>query len=102
MKILTGDPIQLDLAHKNFQNEFENLKNLKHQNIVQVFGNCYETTEGTPLEFNGRIVQTVNVHRALCMEYMHNGSLHKYLSGIRCSILVNHFHERIILLEITC
>lgn len=76
-----------DLDFKQFRNEFYNLKKVKHENIVQFLGYCYEI-ETTRSECNGIIVPIEEIHGALCFEYMHNGSLKNHLSGM----LLLHFH----------
>jgi len=37
----------VNLDFKQFQNEFYNLTKLKHQNIVQILGYCFETEKKT-------------------------------------------------------
>ncbi|XP_066358030.1 cysteine-rich receptor-like protein kinase 7 [Miscanthus floridulus] len=69
----------LQLDDQQFANEFRNLKMLKHQNIVQILGYCYETNK-TPTKYNGKTVLAEKTYRALCFEYLHNGSLEKHLS----------------------
>jgi len=68
-----------DLDREQFRNESYNLTMLKHKNIVQVIGYCYET-EQKYTEYNGIKVLAEETHRALCLEYLHNGSLKKHLS----------------------
>ncbi|CAO2146578.1 unnamed protein product, partial [Urochloa humidicola] len=70
----------INLDHKQFENEFNNLTKLDHQNIVRLFGYCYEI-EQIPMEYNGRTILIEKTYRALCLEYLHKGSLQKYLSG---------------------
>ncbi|XP_062182481.1 cysteine-rich receptor-like protein kinase 44 [Phragmites australis] len=76
VKMLRDD---LGLDDNLFQNEFGNLMKLKHDNIVRLVGFCYES-KGNVNEHNGRIVVAEKLYRALCFEYMHNGSLQKHLS----------------------
>ena len=64
---------------KQFKNEFELLRVLKHQNIVQLVGFCNETEKVTA-NYEGRIVVAEEIHRALCLEFVPNGSLGKFLS----------------------
>ncbi|KAL6870932.1 hypothetical protein ACP4OV_014780 [Aristida adscensionis] len=63
-----------------FKREFENLWRVGHQNVVELLGYCYEIR----LEFvelgDGKTAFGQNIYRALCFEYMHNGSLKKHLS----------------------
>ncbi|XP_012700956.1 putative disease resistance protein At1g58400 isoform X2 [Setaria italica] len=74
-----------DLDDKQFQNEFYNLMKLKHNNIVQILGYCYEI-EQISIEHNGRIVLAEKTYRALCFEYLHNGSLQKHISDEHCGL----------------
>ncbi|KAM3410923.1 hypothetical protein ACQJBY_002875 [Aegilops geniculata] len=63
-----------------FQKEFENLRRLKHQNVVQVVGFCNESDK-VVAEYNGKQVIAEEMHTAVCFEYVHNGSLAKHISG---------------------
>ncbi|CAL5027875.1 unnamed protein product [Urochloa decumbens] len=69
----------LDHDFKQFENEFDNLTKVKHVNIVQFLGYCYEI-EQTRIDWGGTIVLAEKTHRALCFEYLHNGSLQNHLS----------------------
>jgi hypothetical protein len=69
-----------------FQREFENLMMLEHQNIVRLVGYCYET-QHEPMQYMGRTIFPEKTYRALCFEYMQNGSLQKHISGM----MVVHF-----------
>ncbi|XP_021302062.1 uncharacterized protein LOC8067139 isoform X2 [Sorghum bicolor] len=68
---------QIDSQH--FENEFGHLKRLKHENIVRLLGFCDES-EPIIAQYGGRQVHCEVIHRALCLEYMPNGSLTKLLS----------------------
>lgn len=70
-----------NLDYKEFQNEFNNLKILEHQNVVQVLGYCYEIKQKLYTMPDGSKVFVDEPFIALCFEYMHNGSLQKHLSG---------------------
>ena len=70
----------LQLDDQQFANEFHNLKMLKHQNIVQILGYCYETKREF-VEYEGKFVLADEIYRALCFEFMHNGSLQEHLDG---------------------
>ncbi|KAL6888922.1 hypothetical protein ACP4OV_009948 [Aristida adscensionis] len=63
---------------KEFLKEFNNLTKLKHQNIVKMVGFCNEA-EDVPTNYEGKIILAQRMHRALCFEYMCNGSLQKHL-----------------------
>jgi hypothetical protein len=69
------------LGYKQLQNEFYNLKKLKHENIVQILGYCYETKEITLIMPDGSKISADERYTTLCFEYLHNGSLQKHLSG---------------------
>jgi len=79
--LFRNDPDQLRNDQEQFRNEFYSLRMLKHKNIVQVLGYCYETKQ-MPMELNGIKVLAEETHRALCLEYLHSGSLKKHLSGM--------------------
>ncbi|CAM0149650.1 unnamed protein product [Urochloa decumbens] len=68
------------LDDKDFKNEFQNLAKLDHQNIVQLVGYCNES-EDHVVEQDGRQFTAQKLHKALCFEYVDNGSLNKYISG---------------------
>ncbi|CAL5017354.1 unnamed protein product [Urochloa decumbens] len=74
-----------DLDYNQFRNEFNNLMKVKHDNIVKFLGYCYEI-ERTEIEFHGRTVLAEETHRALCFEYLHNGSLQKHLYNESCGL----------------
>ncbi|KAJ1275251.1 hypothetical protein BS78_05G121900 [Paspalum vaginatum] len=77
VKKLRDDPRFDD---KQFEKEFYNLKILQHQNIVRFVGYCYET-QHMPYEDKGKQFFADQTFRALCFEYLHNGSLQKHLSN---------------------
>ncbi|KAF7069292.1 hypothetical protein CFC21_074946 [Triticum aestivum] len=82
-----GEEIAVKLLYNNiqtpndeqFQHEFDNLMMLNHRNIVRLVGYCYET-QRQHVDFHGRIVFGETTYKALCFEYMHNGSLQRHLS----------------------
>uniref|UniRef100_A0ACD5YPY9 Uncharacterized protein n=1 Tax=Avena sativa TaxID=4498 RepID=A0ACD5YPY9_AVESA len=82
-----GEDIAVKLLHNisgvfddsEFQKEFNNLRGLKHHNIVELVGFCNEFEEELA-EFEGRQVTAVRVRTALCFEYVHNGSLNRHIS----------------------
>jgi len=78
-KLKLRPDVNLDL--KLFQNEFYNLTKLKHQNIVQILGYCYETEKKPFIIPDGSKVFVDELHIALCFEYLQNGSLQRHLSG---------------------
>jgi len=66
--------------YKQFLNEFHIHWKLKHKNIVQILCYCYETKEEYVIMSDGRKISAESIQAALCFEYLHNGSLQKYLS----------------------
>jgi len=72
----------VNLDFKQFQNEFYNLTKLKHQNVVQILGYCYEIEKKPFIMPDGRKVFVEETHIALCFQYLHNGSLENHLSGM--------------------
>ncbi|KXG21024.2 hypothetical protein SORBI_3009G005000 [Sorghum bicolor] len=62
-----------------FKRELNNLGGLNHQNIVQLLGYCYETRrELVEHEEEGQVFES-EIYIAMVFEYMHKGSLQKYL-----------------------
>lgn len=59
--------------------EYANHMRLNHPNIVRVVGYCNET-EPCLVSHNGQTILAEKPRRALCLEYMHNGSLQNHLS----------------------
>ncbi|CAL5067362.1 unnamed protein product [Urochloa decumbens] len=92
------DRIDLDLDFKQFENEFDNLVKVKHVNIVQFLGYCYEIKQ-TPIECGGQIVFAEKTCRALCFEYLHNGSLRNHLSDESSGF---DWHTRYKIIKGTC
>jgi coatomer subunit beta' len=84
--VLDGEDIAVKVFPKQeyynskFEEEFQNLRRLKHQNIVKLIGFCNET-ENEYTEFKGVQVSANRIHLALCLEYVHNGSLENYIAG---------------------
>ncbi|KAG2565721.1 hypothetical protein PVAP13_7NG135100 [Panicum virgatum] len=74
-----------DLGYRQFRNEFYNLMKVKHNNIVQILGYCYEI-EQIRMEYGGKIVFAEKTHRALCFEYLQNGSLQNHLHDESCGL----------------
>jgi coatomer subunit beta' len=69
------------IDEKQFENEFGHLRRLKHQNIVQLVGFCNEEEE-VVVNHEGKEVRALDIHRALCLEFVPNGSLGNCLSGL--------------------
>uniref|UniRef100_A0ACD5VTT5 Uncharacterized protein n=1 Tax=Avena sativa TaxID=4498 RepID=A0ACD5VTT5_AVESA len=76
VKILYDSPGHDDTL---FDKEFHNLASLQHQHIVRLVGYCHETQREC-VQYNGRMVLADVTKRALCLEFMQNGSLDRYLS----------------------
>jgi serine/threonine protein kinase len=68
-------------SQEQFENEVNLLRKLEHTNIVRLIGFCYETQ---PLQkrHEGRFSFAWEVECLLCLEYLHKGSLDKYISGM--------------------
>uniref|UniRef100_A0ACD5YC42 Uncharacterized protein n=1 Tax=Avena sativa TaxID=4498 RepID=A0ACD5YC42_AVESA len=93
---------------KQFENEVYHLMVLNHPNIVRFVGYCYEI-QNACIEYNGKYVFAEMAERLLCLEYLPNGSLDKYLtdesSGLDWSTRYNiiegichglyHLHEKL-------
>jgi interleukin-1 receptor-associated kinase 1/coatomer subunit beta' len=77
----------LDLDDKQFQKEYHNIASLHHKNIVRLIGYCNETQREF-ITHDERTVLAEKTKRMLCFEYMHNGSLDKFISGMINGILV--------------
>lgn len=77
--------------YQQFKKEFENLYRLRHPNIVQLLGYCYEINREYVDSGNGRFVFADRIYRALSFEYMHNGNLRKYISG-KMVLNIESFH----------
>uniref|UniRef100_A0A0D9XR02 Protein kinase domain-containing protein n=1 Tax=Leersia perrieri TaxID=77586 RepID=A0A0D9XR02_9ORYZ len=75
VKVLKFSPEHGD---EQFLNEF-NLMKVKHENIVQLVGYCYQINV-KPGKYLGNRVFVHQPFRALCFEYVQNGSLKNYLS----------------------
>ncbi|KAL6868338.1 hypothetical protein ACP4OV_015183 [Aristida adscensionis] len=66
------------LDEMQFQSEIKNLEGLHHPNIVQLVGKSYEEQDRC-VEYNGKLVFATMIDRAICLEYVPNGSLEKHL-----------------------
>jgi serine/threonine protein kinase len=81
VKLLHVDTVQ-GLDDRQFSNEVGNLLRVKHPNIVQLLGYCYET-QSKYVEHNGEQVFGKHIYTALCFEYLQGGSLDKHLRGTK-------------------
>jgi serine/threonine protein kinase len=64
-----------------FHREVDCLMNIRHHNIVLFVGYCAETQE-VVVRQEGKHIFAEKRERLLCFEYLHNGSLHKHLTGM--------------------
>jgi len=71
------------LDEEAFTNEFRNLMTVQHKNIVRLIGYCYEIAH-KHVDYGGQLVFAKVIDRALCFEYMHQGSLSEHLSAESC------------------
>ncbi|KAK3139822.1 hypothetical protein QOZ80_5AG0390900 [Eleusine coracana subsp. coracana] len=77
VKVLrNGEP---GLNDAEFCKEFGNLSRIRHRNLVGHIKYVYET-ECVKKEYDGKEISTEYVFRALCYDYITNGSLENHLS----------------------
>ncbi|CAM0948143.1 unnamed protein product [Alopecurus aequalis] len=88
----------LGLGDEQFEKEYHNLERLQHQNIVRLVGYCNETMRQY-VPFEGKRVLSEVTHRALCFEYMQNGSLDNFLSD---ESSVHDWHTRYAIITEIC
>ncbi|KAG2640802.1 uncharacterized protein LOC120665707 isoform X2 [Panicum virgatum] len=89
----------VDPEYMQFKNEFDHLKKLRHPNIVQILGYCYETQKKPFIMDDRTRVTTEEIYAALCLEYLDNGSLQKHLSDKFCEL---DWHTRFKIIKGTC
>ncbi|CAO2203798.1 unnamed protein product [Urochloa humidicola] len=70
---------------EQFNNELNNLMRVQHKNIVRLVGYCNHT-EQKIVEHNGKLVAASVEQKALCLEYLHGGSLDRHLSDGACKL----------------
>jgi serine/threonine protein kinase len=70
-----------DLPETKFHREVECLMKAKHKNIVRFLGYCSEV-QGRIAEYEGKFVMADIRNWLLCFEYVPNGSLDKYITGM--------------------
>ncbi|KAM0880225.1 hypothetical protein ACQ4PT_033729 [Festuca glaucescens] len=71
------------LDDKAFTNEFRQLMKVQHENIIRLIGYCYEIRH-KHTEQDGQLVFSRVIDRALCFEYMPEGSLARHISDDSC------------------
>ncbi|KAG2557963.1 hypothetical protein PVAP13_8NG104301 [Panicum virgatum] len=93
-----------DIENKQFRNELQTLRKLAHQNIVQLLGYCYEAEKNkTPLIMpDGSKAFCYEMHTALCLEYLHNGSLQNLLSADESCEVKLDWHMRFKIIKGIC
>lgn len=91
-----GETMAVKLLHsmaglddKRFEEEFQNIARLQHKNIVRLVGFCHETQRQF-VPHDGKMIFADSKYMALCFEYMHNGSLDKYIFGIIAFFLFSY------------
>ncbi|VAI54606.1 unnamed protein product [Triticum turgidum subsp. durum] len=77
VKLLHVDTL-LGLDDQRYINEVGNLLKVKHPNIIQLLGYCYEI-QNELIEHNGANQFSQHIYRVLCFEYLQGGSLDKHL-----------------------
>jgi serine/threonine protein kinase len=70
-----------EVQDTKFKYEVDNLMRVRHQNIIRFVGYCYETRMKY-IEHNGEHIFAETPQRLLCFEYVPNGSLDRYISGM--------------------
>lgn len=75
----------LDIDEKNFSHEISSLIKVKHKNIVRFLGYCSDT-QGKLETFEGKTVMADVRQRLLCFEFLPNGSLDRYITGMSLSL----------------
>lgn len=87
------------LNDKQFDSEFRNLLNIRHQNVVRLIGYCHES-RNKYIEHKGELIRAKEMERVLCFEYMHGGSLDKHIQGNTTPSLPNYLSQEMIYLVI--
>ncbi|CAM0885764.1 unnamed protein product [Alopecurus aequalis] len=75
----------LGLDDKDFDNEFRNLSKVRHENIVELIGYCYESRKNY-ITHNGELTMATIKERILCFDYMHGGSLSSHITAKYCDL----------------
>jgi coatomer subunit beta' len=77
-----------EIDDKQFKNEYKLLEKLKHKNVVQLVGFCNEI-EKIPMMHEGKEIIAEDIHRAICLEFVPNGSLGNLLKGNTKYVILN-------------
>ena len=78
------------ITEETFYREVDNLMEVKHKNMVHFLGFC-ANTEDIPVkdpELEEKYVYAEQRERLLCFEYISNGSLDRYLSGMEINVQI--------------
>jgi len=76
-------------SHQTFGPNFDeciNHMNVRHPNIIQLIGYCFEVDKVCYEYSNGKRVLADMEKRALCLEYIQGGSLDRYISEEPCRL----------------
>jgi hypothetical protein len=79
VKVLKDSLDHLD--DEQFEKEYQNLASLHRKNIVWLVAYCNETHREYVL-YNGRNIPFDKTKRVVCFNYMRNGSLDNFISGM--------------------
>jgi serine/threonine protein kinase len=83
-----------NMDEKKFHQEVGCLMMARHKNIVRFLGYCADT-QGKMWNHEGKLVMAEARQRLLCFEFMPNGSLRRYITGMFLSILFILEHPQI-------
>jgi len=86
LKELSGKAEDLEVHENKFIQEVDSLMKVKHKNIVRFLGYCSDT-QGKVEKYEGKTVMADVRQRLLCFEFLPNGSLDWYITGMSVSIL---------------
>jgi coatomer subunit beta' len=75
------------IEDKMFQGEVKSMMMVNHKNVVRFLGYCSHTEEHA-LKMQGNLIIAQVRERLLCFEYLINGSLEIYLTGMIRHILL--------------
>jgi hypothetical protein len=70
-----------------FHREVKSLMMVNHKTVVRFLGYC-SNTEEQALKMQGKFIMAQDRERLLCFEYLINGSLESYLTGMIRHILL--------------
>ncbi|XP_037463247.1 receptor like protein kinase S.2-like isoform X1 [Triticum dicoccoides] len=87
--------VQPTSSQEEFENELKLLMELKHPNIVQLVGYCYETRK-LHMFHEGEYIFAEDTQTLLCLECLPNGSLENYISDASSRL---HWHTRYKIIE---